>query len=151
MKRRITLSAIAALTAVVMALPAAQAMDSKKVQKNGPDLTKVRAHIKKEEWKQALKLLQPFAKSHPNSVDVFNLIGFTQRKTGQFDVSLKNYQRALKLDPKHLEAHVYLGELYIQTKQLEKAVEHAKIIAKLCPPGCKPRAELEAAIAKAKW
>ena len=151
MKRRMTLSAIALIAAVVMALPAAQAMDSTKVQIGGPNLANVRARIKKEEWKQALKLLQPLTKSHPNSADVFNLIGFTQRKTGQFDVSLKNYQRALKLDPRHLEAHVYLGELYIQTNKLEMAVEHAKIIAKLCPPGCKPRAELEAAIAKAKW
>ena len=151
MKRRMTLFAIAAIAAVAMALPAAQAMDPDKVQKGGPNLAGARAHIKKEEWKQALKLLLPLAKSHPNSADVFNLIGFTQRKTGQFDVSLKNYQRALKLDPKHLGAHVYLGELYIQTNRLEKAVEHAKIIAKLCPPGCKPRAELEAAIAQAKW
>ena len=151
MKRRMTLSVVAAITAVVLALPAAQAMDSKKVQKGGPDLSAVRANIKKENWQQAIKLLKPLTKSHSKSADVFNLIGFTQRKTGQFDVSLKNYQRALKLDPKHLEAHVYLGELYIQTKQLEKAVEHARIIAKLCPPGCKPRAELEAAIAKAKW
>jgi tetratricopeptide (TPR) repeat protein len=151
MRRQIIMAAIAAFAAVMLALPSAWAMDSKKVQQGGPDLTAVRAHIKKEEWKQALQLLEPLAKSHSNSADVRNLLGFTQRKTGRFDESLKNYLRALKLDPGHLEAHVYLGELYIQTGKLEKAIEHAKIIAKLCPPGCKPRAELEAAIAKAKW
>jgi len=132
-------------------MPSAWAMDSKKVQKGGPDLAAVRASIAKEDWKKSLQLLQPLAKSHPNSAEVRNLMGFTQRKTGQFDKSLKNYLRALRLDPKHLEAHAYLGELYIQTGKLEKAVEQSKIIAKLCPPGCKPRAELEAAIAKAKW
>ena len=151
MKRRMTLSVVAAITAVVLALPAAQAMDSKKVKKGGPDLSAVRANIKKEQWKQAIKLLKPLTKSHAKSADVFNLLGYSQRKTGKFDVSLTSYKRALQLDPAHLEAHVYLGELYIQTKQLEKAVAQSKIIAKLCPTGCKPRAELEAALAKAKW
>ena len=151
MNRRMTLSVVAAIAAVTLALPAAQAMDSKKVKKGGPDLSTVRANIKKENWKQAIQLLEPMAKSHPKSADVFNLLGYTQRKTGKFDVSLKNYTRALKLDPAHLEAHVYLGELYIQTKQLEKAVAQSKIIAKLCPKGCKPRTELEAALANAKW
>jgi tetratricopeptide (TPR) repeat protein len=151
MRRQITMAALAAIAAVILALPSAWAMDSEKVQKGGPNLTMVRTHIKNEDWKKALQLLEPLAKAHPNSADVRNLMGFTQRKTGRFDESLKNYLRALQLDPGHLEAHVYLGELYIQTGKLEKAVEHAKIIAKLCPPGCKPRAELEAAIAKAKW
>ena len=151
MRQQITIAALAAIAAVILALPSAWAMDSKKVQQGGPDLTMVRAHIKNEEWKQALQLLEPLTKSHPNSADVRNLMGFTQRKTGRFEKSLKNYLRALQLDPEHLEAHAYLGELYIQTGKLEKAVEHAKMIAKLCPPGCKPRAELEAAIAKVKW
>ena len=155
MKQRILLSAIVAIAAVSLAVPlavpGALAMDSKKVKKNGPDLTTVRANIKKEDWKQAMQLLAPLTKSHPKSADVFNLLGYAQRKSGQFDVSLKSYTRALELDPAHLEAHVYLGELYIQTKQLDKAVAQSKIIAKLCPKGCKPRAELEAALAKAKW
>ncbi|MFY0615036.1 MAG: tetratricopeptide repeat protein [Hyphomicrobiaceae bacterium] len=151
MTLRMTLSVIAATAAMALALPTAQAMDSKKVKKSGPDLTAVRANIKKEDWKQAIALLQPLTKSHPKSADVFNLLGYTQRKTGKFDVSLTSYKRALELDPAHLEAHVYLGELYIQTKQLDKAVAQSKIIAKLCPKGCKPRAELEAALKKATW
>ena len=151
MKRRITWSAIAAVATLIVALPIAHAMDSKKVQKGGPDLTSARALIEKEQWDKALNALRPLARSHPNSADVFNLIGYSQRKSGQFDVALQSYQRALKLDPKHLDAHVYLGELYIQTKQLDKAVAQSKIIARLCPKGCKPRAELEAAMAKAKW
>ena len=151
MKRRMTWSAFAAVATLIVALPIAQAMDSKKVQKGGPDLTGARALIEKEQWDKALNALRPLAKSHPNSADVFNLIGYSQRKSGQFDVALQSYQRALKLDPKHLDAHVYLGELYIQTKKFEKAVAQSKIIAKLCPKGCKPRAELEAAMAKAKW
>lgn len=138
------------MAAVSLATPSI-AMDSKKVAPGGPDLTKVRAEIKREAWPAALKLLEPMAKSHPNSADVFNLTGYAQRRSGAFDSSLVSYQRALKLDPKHLEAHVYLGELYIQTGKLEKAVAQSKIIAQLCPAGCEPRAELEAALRKAGW
>lgn len=145
------LSTFAVIAIAAMMLPAAQAMDSKKVVAGGPDLSKVRAHIKREEWAKAQQLLAPLAKSHPKSADVFNLLGFTQRSSGKLDVSLASYQRALKLDPAHLEAHVYLGQLYIMTGKLEKAVEQSKVIAKLCPSGCKPRQELEAALAKAKW
>lgn len=151
MSLRTILPAFAALVVALMILPTAHAMDSKKVAKGGPDLTMVRAHIAKEEWKNAQTLLQPLAKSHPKSADVFNLLGFTQRSSGQFDVSLKNYLHALKLNPAHLEAHVYLGQLFIKTGKLEKAVAQSKIIAKLCPKGCKPRKELEKALANAKW
>lgn len=141
---------LAIITVIAIAAPSS-AMDSKKVTKEGPDLKQVRAHIKKEEWKKAQSLLLPMTKSYPNSADVFNLLGFTQRSDGQFDESLKNYKIALKLDPAHLGAHVYLGQLYIKTGKLKKAVEQSKIIAKLCPSGCKPRKELEEALAKAKW
>lgn len=152
MTRGTILSAIAAVVAALLVSPAVHAMDQKKVKKDDPkQLEDVRAHIAKAEWQPAQRLLEPLTKSHANSANVFNLLGFVQRKTGQFDESLKNYRRALKLDPKHLEAHVYLGELYIQTKKLEKAAALGKRIAKLCPKGCKPRAELEAALAKVKW
>lgn len=151
MTLKMILSAVLAVAVAFVAVPPVYAMDSKKVTKGGPDLKKVRAHIEKEEWEKAHKLLLPMTKSHPKSADVFNLLGFTQRSDGKFDESLKNYQIALKLDPAHLEAHVYLGQLYIKTGKLEKAVEQSKIIAKLCPAGCKPRKELEKALAKAKW
>ena len=65
--------------------------------------------------------------------DVYNLLGFTLRKTGDFKTSLTYYTKALELQPDHKAAREYLGELYVQTGNIEKAKEQLAILAKLCP------------------
>ena len=126
----------------------AAAMDSKVVQKGGPDLTKVRALIKAEDFKTAVTELETLRAAGPNA-DVFNLLGFSLRKQGRFDESYDYYQKALALDPNHKSAHEYLGELYLQKGDLTKAKEQAAFLAKLCPAGCEEREDLDLSLAAA--
>lgn len=129
----------------------AMAMDSNVVAKGGPDLTKARSLIKSEDWPAAFTELKKLeAASDPNA-DVFNLLGFSARKQGLFDVSLTYYTKALKIDPKHLAAHVYLGELYIQTGKFDEAIKQAQTLAELCPTGCPEQEELKKALASAGY
>jgi cytochrome c-type biogenesis protein CcmH/NrfG len=70
----------------------------------------------------------------------------TLRKTGDFRTSLTYYTKALELQPEHKAAREYLGELYVETGNMEKAREQLGALAKLCPRGCEEREDLEKAI-----
>ena len=148
-QRLVVTTAAAALIATFAAAAPAHAMDTKKVQKSGPDLTKARALIKAKNWKSAIRELERLRAAGPNA-DVYNLLGFAHRKQGKFTESHGFYAQALKLDPNHKSAHEYLGELYIQTGKIEKARKQAAILAKLCPQGCEERADLDQSLAAMK-
>ena len=60
--------------------------------------------------------------------------------------SYAHYQRALRLDPAHLGAHEYLGELYLQRGEPEQARAQLAELELLCPAGCEERSELADAI-----
>jgi tetratricopeptide (TPR) repeat protein len=111
-----------------------------------PDLTSVRAKIKARDFASARDELFRLVDANEHA-DVYNLLGFSLRKTGDYKNALTYYKKALDFDPEHKGAHEYLGELYVETKQSEKAKEHLAILVKLCPQGCEERADLEKAIA----
>jgi Flp pilus assembly protein TadD len=109
------------------------------------DLTSVRAKIKAKDYTAALAELRDLAED-TQQADVYNLLGFTLRKTGDFKTSLTYYTKALELQPEHKAAREYLGELYIETGNIEKAKEQLAVLAKLCPGGCEEREDLQKAI-----
>ena len=112
---------------------------------DAPDLTSVRAKIKAKNYAAALAELRDLAED-TQQADVYNLLGFTLRKTGDFKTSLTYYTKALELQPDHKAAREYLGELYVETGNLAKAKEQLAILAKLCPNGCEEREDLQKAI-----
>ena len=117
--------------------------------KGGPDLSAVRASIKAKDFVTARDELLKLADLHQHA-DVYNLLGFSLRKTGDYKRALTYYKKALDFDPEHKSAHEYLGELYVETNQLDKAREHLAILVRLCPSGCEEREDLEKAIAEVK-
>ena len=112
---------------------------------DAPDLTSVRAKIKAKDYAAALAELRDLAED-TQQADVYNLLGFTLRKTGDLKTSLTYYTKALELQPDHKAAREYLGELYVETGNLAKAKEQLAILAKLCPSGCEEREDLQKAI-----
>jgi Flp pilus assembly protein TadD len=147
-----TLQSILASTALLVSLgltpalaPApALAVDNME-SSDAPDLTSVRAKIKAQDYAAALAELRDLAED-TQQADVYNLLGFTLRKTGDFKTSLTYYTKALELQPDHKAAREYLGELYVQTGNMEKAKKQLAILAKLCPGGCEEREDLQKAI-----
>ncbi len=137
--------ALASVFAVTAMLAPAQAVDN--MSSGGEvDLTSVRAKIAKQDYASALTELRGLAEDTQNA-DVYNLLGFTLRKTGDMTTSLSYYTKALDLQPDHKGAHEYLGELYLETGKLELAKEQLATLVKLCPNGCEEREDLEKAIA----
>jgi Flp pilus assembly protein TadD len=116
--------------------------------RDAPDLTSVRAKIKAKDFKAALAELTPMLETHQHA-DVYNLMGFSLRKTGDRKQAYTFYRKALDFDPQHKGALEYLGELYVETGQIDKARENVAQLKKLCPAGCEELADLEKTIAEA--
>jgi tetratricopeptide (TPR) repeat protein len=115
---------------------------------DAPDLTSVRANIKAKNFQAALAELKTLADTHQHA-DVYSLMGFSLRKTGDYPAALTFYKKALDFDVNHKGAREYLGELYIETGDLPKAREQLAVLEKLCPQGCEEREDLEKALASA--
>ena len=101
-------------------------------------------------YQLAIKYLLKAAETSPDNPDVYNLLGFSQRKLDKLEESFMYYNRALKLNPRHLGANEYIGELYLRTNNLKKAEEHLKILDDICFFGCGEYNDLKESIGKYK-
>ena len=131
-------------TAIVGSIPAF-AVDNMN-SKDAPDLTSVRAKIKAADYRGALAELNTIADTNQHA-DVYNLMGFSLRKLGDYPNALTFYKKALDFNADHKGAREYLGELYVETGHMDKAKEQLAALTKLCPAGCDEREDLEKAIA----
>ena len=140
----IWLCAISAGFSAVTALPAF-AVDNMQ-STDAPDLTSVRAKIDAKDYAGALAELRGLAEDNQQA-DVYNLMGYTLRKTGDYRTSLTYYTKALELQPGHRAAREYLGELYVETGEMAKAEEQVSSLKQLCPSGCEELEDLQEVIA----
>ena len=84
-------------------------------------------HIQDESYSKSLKLLKNLTKREDlgtKRADIYNLLGFSYRKleNPDLDKSFAAYMMAIEIDPSHLGAHEYLGELYLMRDQKDKAL-----------------------------
>ena len=84
-------------------------------------------HIYNKKYDKSLKLLKKLTKREDlgtRRADIYNLLGFSYRKleNPNLDKSFAAYMMAIEIDPSHLGAHEYLGELYLMRDQKDKAV-----------------------------
>jgi Flp pilus assembly protein TadD len=113
--------------------------------RNSP-LAPVQTLIEGEKYQDAIFALQKLLKETPTDADMLNLLAYSQRKLQRFDEALVNYQKALDIEPEHRGANEYLGELYLQLGQMDKAQERLQVLDKACFFGCDEFDELEEAI-----
>lgn len=112
-----------------------------------PELERAIALVWAEEFAEAEPLLQAALKRNPKNPDGWNYLGFATRKLGNFEDAQQYYFNALRLDPEHLKAMEYLGELYLQTGEPQLARDLLDRITELCPATeCEERDTLAAAI-----
>jgi tetratricopeptide (TPR) repeat protein len=117
---------------------------------SGPSLADARRMIKAENWDVSIRLLKQIVSDGNANADVYNLLGFSLRKSGDMKNALGFYLKALKLNPRHKGAHEYLGELYVETGDMVKAKEHLETLARLCGnTTCEEYQDLREAIEKA--
>ena len=116
------------------------ATDKTSLYKSGKKLVlRAKKLEKKDKIEKAKKLYlkaydkfeKAYAKNKKNA-DILNYLGYTLRKTGNFEKAEIYYLKGLELDSGHLGINEYLGELYVQTDRIELAKERLQVLV-----GCK--------------
>ena len=103
--------------------------------------------IDDEKYDKAIPILQKLIKDKGAYADALNLLGYSYRKSGDAKTALDYYNQALAMEPKHLGANEYLGELYLEMKMPDKAKERLAVLKAACGT-CEEEQDLESAIAK---
>jgi len=86
------------------------------------------------DYKGGLAALQDLARGGLYHSDLFNLIGYAQRKLGDLDAAFASYRKALGLNPAHKGAHEYIGEAYLTAGDLDSAERHLGELKRICSP-----------------
>jgi tetratricopeptide (TPR) repeat protein len=119
-------------------------------QQSESDFSKAEYMIKAERYEEAIPLLQNVVAKNVRDADAWNYLGFASRHLKKNEDALGYYQKALAIDPKHKGAHEYLGELYLQMKDLTKAQGELTALQGLCTGSCEEVEDLQQAIADYK-
>jgi hypothetical protein len=104
--------------------------------------------IKQKNFSAALNLLKQADLSYTNNADINNLLGFSSRNLKQFSASAMYYKKALSINPNHLGALEYQGELFLQTKKVSAAKKNLAKLKQLCGVNCEEYLDLKKAIGK---
>ena len=110
------------------------------------ELTKIRSLIEAKNFSAALTALQVADKTFPNNADINNLLGYSARNLKQYKPAATYYAKALKIDPKHLGALEYQGELFMLTKKTSDAKKNLAKLKSLCGVNCEEYIDLKKAI-----
>jgi tetratricopeptide (TPR) repeat protein len=84
----------------------------------------------------AAAITQLKALGQDDRADVANLIGYSYRKLGDYQLSQVWYQRALHTDPNHVLTWQYYGLWQIEQGNRDQAQYHLSRIAAICGTGC---------------
>ena len=110
------------------------------------ELATIRAVIAKKDFTAALAALKIADKDFPNNADINNLLGYSARNLKQYKPAATYYTKALKIDPKHLGALEYQGELFMLTKKTANAKKNLAKLKGLCGVNCEEYVDLKKAI-----
>jgi tetratricopeptide (TPR) repeat protein len=162
-RRDTTSGLLAALSALALVSGAARAADTTPAEPPpapaapaaapaapAVSLGATQAHLKAQRWAQAIDELKRV--NAPGNADWNNLMGYALRKQAQPDLAgaQRHYDAALRLNPNHLGALEYAGELALMKKDLPAAEAYLARLQKLCKSPCEPLDDLTAAVTKAR-
>jgi tetratricopeptide (TPR) repeat protein len=120
---------------------ATSSLDDKQLYAQGRDLALA------GRYPEALTALQ--AVKNQNDAMVLTMIGYSQRKLGNYDAGVALYQQALAIDPNSVNTHEYLGEAYAEKGKLDLAKAELIKVAAVCGTTCEQYQDLSKAIASA--
>ena len=126
--------------------PVATATTSTTAKNLTSELAKIRDLIAKKNFTAALAALKIADKDFPNNADINNLLGYSARNLKQYANAATYYTKALKIDPNHLGALEYQGELFMLTKKSAQAKKNLAKLKTLCGLTCEEYLDLKKAI-----
>jgi tetratricopeptide (TPR) repeat protein len=112
------------------------------------ELAKVTTLLNANNFKHALADLKIIDSEFKNNADVNNLLGYSSRKLKQYKPAATYYEKALKINPNHIGALEYQGELFVLTNKVAAAKKNLVKLEKLCGLSCDEYLDLKKAIGK---
>ncbi len=113
-------------------------------------LKQVETLVYGKKYNTAIKKLRNLEQKYPDNADIENYLGFSYRKLGELGKSAYHYNNALRINPRHVGALEYQGELFILYRQFENARRNLKLIKNFCGVNCEEYLELKAALEKSE-
>lgn len=107
-----------------------------------------KAMVEADNFIAALPALLAITAEDASNADAWNLLGYTHRNLGQMEESATAYRAALTINPDHLGALEYQGELFLQSGQPDLARANLDRLKSLCGT-CEEATDLEQAITAA--
>ena len=95
------------------------------------DLESILGLIDEGEYIGAIDRLHIELDSDQDNPDILSLLGYSYRKVLNYEDALTFYQSALRVEPEHMGANQHLGELYVETGQLDKAQSQLELLDSL--------------------
>jgi len=126
--------------------PAATPMPSAPTKSLTTDLTAIRSLIASKNFSSALAALKIADRNYPNNADINNLLGYSARNLKQNKAAATYYTKALRINPNHLGAIEYQGELFVATKKISAAKSNLAKLKRLCGVNCEEYLDLKKAI-----
>ena len=102
--------------------------------------------IEKSDYSAAIPLLRKELEKNPGNADAHNYLGYVFRKRNDLKNSAVHYEKALEVNPKHLGALEYQGELFLTVGNLDLAKANLEKLDKLCWLGCDEYDDLKASV-----
>ena len=108
MRSLLMIAALLLVFAVPTAPVALAAGDPPTAAPSDPDYDAGKKAIESKNWKSALDYFGRAAARDPGNADIHNYLGYAYRKSGNLDAAFKSYAEALRLDPKHKGANMWV-------------------------------------------
>ncbi|MFT5659033.1 MAG: tetratricopeptide (TPR) repeat protein [Gammaproteobacteria bacterium] len=110
------------------------------------DFKPIMQMLEHEQFLDAIDELHFELDNDPDNADILSLLGYSYRKTQNYEDAMTFYEWALHAKPNHLGANTYLGELYLETHRLDKAEQQLEVLSDICSSNCKEFETLQKAI-----
>ena len=91
------------------------------------------ASAEKEEFKEALRILDEVTKKYPNYAEGFNQRASVFWQTGDFALSRRDCERTLALNPNHYGAWQGLGICQLESGEITEACQSLRLALKIAP------------------
>ena len=135
---RLTAAAALSLGVFCAALPA-WAEDDEDVAKSAAvpfrtdaGLITAEYYLATGKYTQALDVLGGVLQRHAQNADAYTYRGYAYQKLGDLKKARESYRMALSLNPSHLGANKYMGNLWLEENQLSRAMEQLQAMIYIC-------------------
>ncbi|NOR14519.1 MAG: protein kinase, partial [Candidatus Aminicenantes bacterium] len=120
------------------ALKRAKALSPKATEKERLRIEAYYASAIEKDREKWLRITRQRAEKYPKEKGIFYSLGSHYYGRGAFDKTIKEFNKALELDPNYGNVHNQLGYLYLDRGDFSKAVEHFKKYVSINPGEANP-------------